>query len=166
MGLQLNLSVSINGAYTGAAAVGSVADTIALSDALSYVTGSGAGQADLLYTEKINIAASGAQTLVLSALTDPLGAAIAFARIKAIVLFPDPGNINDIVLGDAAASAFVGPLGVTGMAHARPNGQLIFAAGDAVGWPVTASTADQLKLANSGSGTAVTGVLMLIGCAE
>lgn len=169
-GLQLNLVASINGAYTAGANPGgnAVADQVNLIKTLPFVTGAGANQADLYYPLAINIAASSSTTLDLSgAIVGALGETVVFVRVKAILLAADATNTNSIILGAAGSAPFLGPLGgTTPTITVPPGGIALLGRQDATGWTVTNSSNDQLKLANSSSGTAVTGTLHIIGSAE
>lgn len=165
-GLQLNVTLGVTGAYTGNASIGAVSDSLNLKETLAYVTGAGAGAADTLYTESLNIAASSNVTRDLTSLTDPLGNAVDFARVKAIVVIAASGNTNNIVVGAAASNAFAGPLGAGNQSFSVPPGGIAaFARDDAAGW-VTSSTSKVIEIANSGAGSAVTGSLIVIGAAE
>jgi hypothetical protein len=60
-----------------------------------------------------------------------------------------------VIGGDAAA--WLGPFGaINDTIHVRPGGIFAVACTDATAWPVTATTADILQVANSGAGTSVT----------
>lgn len=129
--------------------------------------GTGAGKADRLFADTRTIAASGTDDLDLAGpLTDPLGAALTFVKVKAIIVKAADANTNNVVVGGAAATPFVGPLGAaTHTAHARPGGVLAFVAGaaDANGWAVGAGASDVLRVANSAGGTSVTYDIVIIG---
>jgi hypothetical protein len=167
-GLQVTLSASVKGNYTGGnALVNAVAAGLNLSRVETYVTGSGVDGADTLYTQEINIAASSSETLDLATLTDPIGDSIDFARIKAIIILADVANTNDIVLGGGASNPFLGPLGGTTPTIAtEPGGLTLLMNRTATAWAVNGSTAHTIKLTNSSSGTGVTGQLIIIGAAE
>src|SRR5688500_2046313 len=77
---------------------------------ISLASGFGANQADRIFSETRTIAASGTNEMDLAGtLTDIFGAVITFARIKAIVIVAAAANVNVVVVGGAAANAFVGP---------------------------------------------------------
>lgn len=166
MGLQLNISTQIDGFLTATSGTGeSVEDTIDVSAVQSLVTGSGANQADAYYSQNINIAASGSETLDLATLTDPLGAALNFTRVKAIYVQADAANANSIVIGGAGVTPFVGPFNAgTDTISVAPGGVALLTNPSAAAWVV--GTGINLELANSSSGTAVTGKLVIIGARE
>ena len=137
----------------------SVARAIALAD------GTGLGQADRIFHDRRTLAASANEDLDLAGvLTDAFGAVITFARIKALLIAADPGNTNNVIVGNAAANGFVSWVGAaTHTVTVRPGGLLLLAASDVTGYTVTAATADLLRVANSGAGTSVTYDVVLIG---
>ena len=124
-----------------------------------------ASKADKIYTERVTLTASATETLDLAgSLVDALGAVCTFVAVKAIILVADAGNTNDVVIGGAAATQFVGPLGdATDKVKVRPGGFLACIAPDATGWQVGAGSSDNLKIANGGGTTSVTFDLIIIG---
>jgi hypothetical protein len=158
------IDLSVKGRYTTADGVGAVEDKLYLDRQIEFSTGSGFDQSDAVFEQSINITASGNETLNLSALTDPLGAALNFTRIKAIVVYADPTNVNDIVLGNAGTTPFSGPFSGTALVHVPPGGELAMVNPQAAGWAVGAGI--NLLVANGGAGTSVTGKLLIIGARE
>ena len=138
----------------------SVARAIALAD------GTGLGQADRIFHDRRTLAASANEDLDLAGvLTDAFGAVITFARIKALLIAADPGNTNNVIVGNAATNGFISWVGAaTHTVTVRPGGLLLLlAAADVTAYAVTAATADLLRVANSGAGTSVTYDVVLIG---
>lgn len=131
---------------------------------IDLTEGVGDNQADLLFADERTLAASASEDLDLSGvLTSPLGATIAAVRIKAILIKAAAGNTNDVIVGGAATNAFVGPFGAAANTHAVRPGGVYLAVAPKAGWPVTAATADLLRIANGGAGTDVTYDVVLIG---
>jgi hypothetical protein len=161
--LLTTIRATIEGVYRGSG-VDTPQLNIVASDPIVLTSGTGSGAADLAYQVAINIAASGNQTYDLAgSLVDAFGTTLTFVKIKAILVEADSTNTNDIVIGNAASNQFVGPFGAaTHTVQVQPGGKFLIVA-PAAGWTVTAATADILKLANSSSGTAVTGKLRIIG---
>lgn len=124
---------------------------------LQIGSGTGANQADILWARRRTIAASSSEDLDLAGeLTDAFGATIAAAEVVAILIVAADGNTNDVVVGDATAPV---PLfgGTNPTFSVKPGGVLYLAAPGAAGqFTVGAGSTDDLKVANSGSGTAVT----------
>jgi hypothetical protein len=132
---------------------------------VNFENGTGANQADRLWADSNTLADSASADVDLAgSLTDALGQAVSFARVKAILVRASAANTNSVVVGGAAANAFAGPFG--GAAHTiavNPGGVLVLLAPDATGWPVTADTADILRFANGGAGSSVTYDALIIG---
>ena len=166
-GLALTLTTLLTGDYTGGDAVAGSAATFDERNAISWTTGAAAGQADDVFETVLNIAASGNLALDLSALTDPLGGSLAALRVKGIIILADETNVNDIVFEGGASNPFLGPLGgTTPTLNTQPGGITVLATPTAAAWAINASTAHTIKLANSSSGTAVTGKLIVIVAKE
>lgn len=143
--------------------VGGASQQVNVNAAVNFAAGNGAsGLADKMATVAINIAGSGSTTLNLSTGLDAFGVALAMTELSAVILIADAGNANNIVLGNAASHPWQGPFdGATDTIATKPGG--ITALADPAGWAVGVGASDQLKLANSSSGAAVTGTLILIG---
>jgi hypothetical protein len=138
---------------------------LAFSRSLSLVNGVGAGQGDKVWDDIRTIAASGTDDLDLSgSLTDAFGATATFARVKGLFVSADAGNTNNVVVGGAAATQWVGPFGAaTHTVAVRPGGWFGIACSDATGWPVVNAASDLLRIANSGAGTGVTYSIVILG---
>lgn len=162
MGLNIDISVRMDGAYTGVNDISNPEQDIAVKGLLALVTGSGAGLASKLFSDTRTLAASGTENLDLAAsLIDAFGQTLTFAHVKAIFVKAHADNVNDVVLGGAGSNPFLGPWGATGTHAVRPGGFVMLA--DANGFAVTAATGDLLKVLNGGSGTGVTYDIVIIG---
>lgn len=122
-------------------------------------TGTGTNQANIVYDSQRTLAASGTEELDLAGdatLLDAFAVALTFVKVKYLYVRAASGNTNNVVLGGAAANAFVGPfVDATDKMSIPPNG-LFFVVAPGAGWTVTAGTGDKLLIANSGAGTPVT----------
>lgn len=165
MTLKLNVAASIVGYITGANDIAEVTANLDKKKIIPFTTGVAADQANLLFSDHRSIAASSNEDLDLAGgLSDPLGAVLTFARIKAIMIVADAANVNNVVVGGAATNTFVGPFSdATDKVALPPGGMLLVAAPTAAGWPVTATTADLFRVANSGAGSAVGYDIVLLG---
>lgn len=134
---------------------------------VDLINGTGAGAADVLWSDTGTLAASANTDIDLAgALTNAIGGTSVFARVKAIVIAAAAGNTNNVVVGAAATNAWATMLNSTGTVQLRPGGFMLAScsAADATGWAVTAGTGDLLRLANSGAGTSVTYDIAIVGC--
>jgi len=161
----LLIAVSIYSRIKNALDLSSTLDTIQRNKSYSFTDGAGADQADVHWSDERTLSASATEDLDLAGgLTDAFGAAITFARIKAIYIEADSANTNNVLLGGAAANAFVGPFGAAAHTIAvRPGGAVLLVAPDATGYVVTAGTGDLLRVGNSGAGTSVKYRIVVVG---
>ena len=159
-----SVSVSVTATQTSALDLGTRSFPASLAAAISLLNGTGAGQADMVFTDTRTVNASSNEDLDLAAsLTDAFGASMTFARIKAIVVSAASGNTNNVNVTRPASNGV--PLFLAagdGMA-VRPGGVLAWACSDATGVAVTAGTGDLINFANSSSGTSVTYSVVIIG---
>jgi hypothetical protein len=74
------------------------------------------------------------------------------------------GNTNAVAVGGAASNGFVGWVAdATDKINVRPGGVFGLFAPDSAGYPVTAGTADLLRIGNGGAGSSVTYDIIIIG---
>jgi hypothetical protein len=140
-----------------------LANTVGLASAQASVetgvtaavpSGTGANQADRIYTDAAK-SISGAFDYDLSgALLDALGGAFVLARVKAILLIAAAANPGNVIIGNDAASPALGFGAITHTWAVKPGGIFFVYAPDAVGWAITAGTADILQVTPS-AGTCI-----------
>lgn len=132
---------------------------------ITYTVGTGNGAVSLMWTDTSTVAASAADTVRLMGTggpTNAFGQAFDFGKIKTMTVTCASANTNDVVLGNAADSTWVGPFGsATHTVACRPGGSITFALPN-TGYTVAAN-AKKLKIANGGAGTAVKYTIMLFG---
>jgi len=160
------LAVSAYAELTSALDLGSGRAAQSLSRKMSLGNGTTAGNADRVWSDRRTLAASGTEDLDLAGvLLDAFGATVTFARIKGLIIAAADANANNVVVGAAASAPWVTLLGATHTLTLRPGAFVAVGTGaaDATGYAVTATTADLLKIANSGAGTSVTYDIHIIG---
>ncbi len=164
MSLTTRLSVALAAQLTGTHDHAPPSSKLEPGWQIDLTNGTGAGKADRLWSDRRTIAASSSEDLDLAgSLTDALGATVTLARVKLLAVYALPTNTNDVVLGDAASATWTSLLGADGTIAVKPGGLLLAVAPGATAYPVTATTADLLKVANSSSGSAVTYDIYIIG---
>lgn len=169
MGLiNTNITLSVNTILTGAQPISGATPNLQLSYpiALGLGSGTGAGQADKLWTSGARtLAASTTEDLDLAGtLLDALGGTVTLARVKGIVIAAAAANTNDVVVGGAASNGFISWVGsATDKVKVKPGGFLALFAPDAIAYAVTGGTADLLRVGNGGAGTSVTYDITVIG---
>ncbi len=136
----------------------------ALQPPIDFTSGVSSGQADQIFSDTRTIALSSSENLDLAgSLVDALGNTLTFVTIKAILVRAAKGNTNDVLVGGAASNTFLGMFNdATDIIKVKPGGVFLWVAPQ-VGAPVTASTGDILKVANSGAGSSVTYDITIIG---
>lgn len=142
------------------------ASPLAVNRLIQLGDGTAVGKADRLYVATRTIGASSNEDLDLAGvLVDDFAQTITFARIKAIYVAAALANVNNVVVGAAAATQWATLLNTTGTITLRPGAFFLAAASvaDGTGYAVGAGASDFLRVANSGAGTSVTYDIALIG---
>lgn len=164
MALTAELSVKFSGRQTSANDLGTPVYKPLLEALLSFTSGVGANQADLVFADTREIAASSSEDLDLAGvLADAFGATITMAEVVGVIVAAAAGNTNNVVVGDATSPV---PLfgGTNPTVAVKPGGIFVLFAPNAAGqFTVGAGSTDDLKVANSGSGTPVTYTIVVLG---
>ena len=164
MGVYADLSIRVKGSLDGSNDLVSPKATFDINTLLQLVSGTGSGQADLMFSDTRTIAASSSENLDLAGgLTDPNGNTLTFVKVKAIYIKAASANTNDVQVGGAASNAFTGPFADATDKISLKAGQAMLITNVATGWTVTASTGDILKVANSSSGSGVDYDIIIFG---
>lgn len=167
MSLTSRVMVELTGSLTTALDFSTPSSPVDIRQQIDLATGTGAGQADKLWTDQRTLTASSTEDLDLAGvLVDAFGATITLARVKAILVRAAATNTNNVIVGGASATQWAALLGTTGTVTLRPGALFVAAAGvaDATGYVTAAGATDLLKVANSGSGTSVVYDIAVIGC--
>lgn len=162
---------SVQFGLTVTGTVNNILDLVKASAPLTYaktgslVNGTGASQADRMWSDQRTIAASGTDDLDLNgtALQDALGTNLALLRIKLLAVYAATTNTNNVVMGVGTNPVTTILGGTTPTLNIRPGGLFLLTAPDLTAYGVTAATADILRFANSGAGTSVTYDIVIIG---
>jgi hypothetical protein len=168
MALTTKVALSLTGSHTSPLDLVSPEAKLATLLEQSFTNGTGAAQADKMFTDTRTLTASSSEDLDLAGtLTDAFGATVTFARVKAIFVRAAAANTNNVIVG-GVTNGWVGLLSpaATGLITLRPGMWFAACAGaaDATGMAVTATTADLLHVANSAGGTSVNYDIIVIGC--
>lgn len=159
------MGLSVRAAMAESLDLKSRQSALSFTRSLSLVNGTGAGQVDKVWDDIRTIAISGTDDIdLVGVLTDAFGTALSFARVKGLFVAADAGNTNNVIVGGAAATQWVGPFGAAAHTVAvRPGGFFGIACADATGWPAVGGASDLLRIANGGAGTAVTYSIVILG---
>ena len=143
--------------------IGSARLDVNYAKKFSVANGTGAEQANMIWTDTRTISASSADDLDLyGGLTNAFGDVINFANVKGIFVFAAAANTNDVVIGnDGTAPINFGV--TTNVINVKPGGMFCLYDPALNGYTVTNTTADVLQIANGGSGTSVTYDIIVFG---
>lgn len=163
--LTSRVSVQVDATLVADATIGSVQQNIGYRVANAMLDGAGLNQANQVYSGRRTLAASANESLDLSGgLTNAFGTTLTFTKVKALVIVAATGNTNDVIVGGAASNGFISWVGAADdTVKVKPGGMFVISAPTAAGLPVTAATADLLKVANSAGGSSVTYDIIVIG---
>lgn len=163
MSLAATIKVAINAVQTNPVDLGTASFPLNVLQALGLSDGTGANQADRLFTDTRTLAASANEDLDLSgSLTNAFGTTVTFAKVKAVLVIADAGNTNNVNVTRPANGVPIFLASGDGVA-VRPNGVFLLACADATAVAVTASTGDLINIANSAGSTSVTYTIIVIG---
>lgn len=164
MALTTTIETRINAYQTGSSGLSPTEAKHGINYAKNLVSGTATGQADVAWGKSATLSASANEDLDLAgALSGALGGSAVFVKVKAIQVTADEGNTNNVVVGGAAATQFVGGFGAATHTFAVPPGGTFMVTAPAAGWTVGAGASDLLRIANSGAGSSVTYKILVIG---
>jgi hypothetical protein len=158
MGLSAKIKASVSGTLSTSNDMGVASLPFSEIVELAITNGTGADQANNAFMDERTLAASTSEDLDLAGvLANVFGAVLTAAAVKAILVIADEDNTNNVVIGGAAANAFVGPFGdATDKLVLGPGDVFLITRRNATGMAVTGGTGDKLQIANSGAGSSVT----------
>lgn len=164
MALKTVLSLVLQAIQTNTADLSSPVDSASLSGTITLNSGTGANQADRVFHDQRTLAPSTAEDLDLAGggLTDKFGAALTFARVKAIMIKAAAANGGNIEFGgDANSVPIFGA--AADFIRIPPGGVFVWTAPDATGVAVTAGTGDILQVNNANGGASGTYDIIVVG---
>jgi len=163
MTMQTTIDVNLAAVLATALDLGSAQYSPVINKRISLATGTGAQQADQIFTDTRTVAASGTDPLDLAgSLTGPLGGVLTFVKLKAILVRAAAGNANNVRVNRPATNGVPLFLAASDAIDVLPGGLFLWVAPGA-GVTVTAATGDVINCDNSGSGTSVTYDVAIIG---
>jgi hypothetical protein len=129
---------------------------ISRSTAITLASGTGANQADLIWSDTRTVAASGTDALDLAgSLTTLYGTTLTIVKLKFVLVFAASGNTNNVRVNRPASNGVPLFLAAGDGIDVLPGGFFAWCAPGA-GVTVTAATGDIINVDNSSSGTSVT----------
>jgi hypothetical protein len=162
--LDTRLKLTLSSLLTGATDLQPRSAPLNYQVSKALTNGTGANQANAMFSDQREIAASGNDDLDLAGtLTDAFGATVTFARVKLLLIKAADTNQNNLVVGGASSTFTSWVTGTNAAVVVRPGGLLVLSAADATAYAVTATSADVLRLSNSGAGSSISYDIVVIG---
>lgn len=165
--LTARIQIMVTGSYTNAMDLQSASASPSLNNVLSLASGTGANQANLMWSDTRTLAASANEDLDFAAggLTDAFGTVFSPVALKVLIVCAATTNTNNVVLFGDANSVPVLNTAATTLAL-KPGGCYVYTDPSAAGTAVTGGTGDIVQVANSGAGTSVTYSIIAMGDAS
>jgi hypothetical protein len=165
MPLTANVQLMVTGRLTGTADQGTPTFDFALSQTTALTSGTGANQADLMWSDTRTLSASANEDLDLAAvLASVFGATLTFAEIVGVFIKASSGNTNAVRVTRPASNGFPLFVAAGDGVDIGPGGFFSRFAPDAAGiGAVTAGTGDLINVANGGGSTPVTYEIVILG---
>lgn len=128
----------------------------------NFITGTGAGAVDLYVADTRTLAGSANEDIDFSGgFTNDFGDTITFADVKGLAIRNQSSSNGALGISPAAANGFLGPFAdASDMISVNP-GEHVLITDFAVGWVVTAATADLINITNAGAGTMTYDIIIL-----
>jgi hypothetical protein len=152
------VSAAIAATLSGGAVPATTSAAIAEALAMTYTVGTAAGNVNLVYANALTITSGAPQDFDVTALTDPLGAAINFGHVTDILLVNLSTTAGqDFTLGGAASNPLFAALPTV----ARANGGYLLIHDPNPG--IAVSGGAKVIRAAVAAGAAVSALLLLLG---
>jgi len=149
-----NLALTLRSILSNTVGLANAQASVETGTTRAIASGTGADQANRIYTESAKSIAAAYDVDLSGSLVDALGAAFILARLKLILVIAAVANTGNVIIGNDAASPILGFGAITHTWAVPPGGVFLAYAPDATGWPITAVTGDILQFTPS-AGTQV-----------
>lgn len=164
--LTTKIDLRLHALLTNVLDLSSPTNNALINPVIDLADGAGINAANRVYQASGSVGSAGEVLIDLTALTDPLGGAVSFARVKAIYLRNKSSTAADNLQLTAPSEAGISTLfvAVGDGIIVGPGGLALLANPSAAGWAVTATTADILRIGNPGA-NAIAYDLVIVGAA-
>lgn len=146
---ESTLFIRILSVLTAALDLTSARSELLIERTLTLANGTGADQANQVWSDTRTLSSGSNETLDLSgSLTNAAGESVTFTKVK--LLYVRNKGTTTLTVGGAASNGFISPFGAsTDTLNVRAGGVAVLFAPDATGYAAAAGTADQLKVTNA-----------------
>ncbi len=165
MPITATIKASLAGSQTAALDLGTAEFPFAAAYVKALADGTGADQANVLFTDTRTLSASATEDLDLAgALANALGGSAVFAKVKAVLVTASASNTNNVNVTRPASNGVPLFLAASDGVAVPPGGAFMLAGPGTAGLcSVTAGTGDLLTLTNSAGSTSVTYSVAILG---
>jgi len=157
--LAATVRLQVTGGFDNALDLTNVQAPLSFTNALAITNGTGAGQADVLFTDTRSVAAAEDLDVSGGTLTTAFGATFTIAELKALIVCADSANTGNVVLGGDSASVLFLSVATTTVTL-KPSACFVYTDPSAGGTVVTATTADIIQVAPS-AGTQTYSIIVM-----
>lgn len=157
--LAATVRLQVTGGFDNALDLTNVQAPLSFTNAIAIANGTGANQADVLFTDTRSIAAGEDLDFVAGGLTTAFGATVTLAELKVLVVCASTANTANVILGGDAASILFLSVATT-TTTLKPGACFLYTDPSATGTTVTATTADIIQVAPS-AGTQAYSIIVM-----
>lgn len=159
------INFNLKGFLTKTLDIGTATLSVDYNKRYTTSNGTGADQANMIWTDTRTLSASAAEDLDLyGGLTNAFGDTMNFTAIKGIFIVASAGNTNNVLVGGDGTAPAVGWVGNgSDIIVVKPGGMFCLYDPSAGGNGITNTTADILQIANSSSGSSVDYDVLILG---
>lgn len=164
MSLSATVKLLVSATLTGSLDLASQRATQELAYLQSFSDGVAADQANVIFSDRRNLAASANEDLdLVGSLTNLLGAAASMARIKAVIIKALATNTNNVQVTRPAANGAPLFMAAGDGISLAPGEVFAWFSPTAAGKALTGGSADLLNIANSAGSTGVDYEITVLG---
>lgn len=161
-----SIRTGVSWTYTNTLTPSDTTNTGSLNFSDNLSNGTAVDTADLMYSAEATITAGGTLNLDLAgSLTNFFGTTLTFARVKLFYLkFSSDNTASGVTIGNHAAPALLWFGAAAHTEHVEKTGFSFHYRADATGWPITATTADGIKIVNADGSNSAKIQILIVGC--
>lgn len=163
MSLSANVKLTVSGSLSNTIDIGSAGYSFNKSFTQAFTNGTGADQANQIWTDERTISGSSNDDLDLyGSLTNAFGTTLNFTSIKGIFIKAGDSNGGNLTIGGEGSNPFSSIFSdPTDKLVLPPSSFVGICNPNANGYTVTASTGDMLRIANLDSASATYEILVI-----
>lgn len=159
--LTSKVSLAVQAVFAKTDALSTPKDVLSKSIQKEFTSGTGTGQADLVYRGQRTLTTGASENLDLyGVLTDPFAVVLNFAKVKVIII-ENLSTTQTLTIGGAATAQFINWVGTATDTIKIPPGGFFAIAAPVAGYAVTNTTGDLLKVLNSSGASCIYNIVII-----